>query len=82
MVYLEIKGVRKNKIVSQCEFRKAIYLEWTDPKNYWKNINNKRSIEEENDNDTETIATRPKNERKERVPMNRMIPSKKWKYGS
>ena len=50
--------------MSQHEFRNPIYLEWIDPKSYWKNNNNKMSIDEVNDNDVCTIATRSYEQKK------------------
>ena len=54
----EIKGVRKNNIMSQHTFRKEISLVWVDPKKYWKINNKKISINEENYNNTDIIITR------------------------
>ena len=51
--------------MSQYEFKKVINLAWIDLKNYWKNNNNKRSIDEANDNVIDIFATRS-NKRKKR----------------
>ena len=52
--------------MSQYEFKKVINLAWIDLKNYWKNNNNKRSIDEANDNDADAITNRSNERKKER----------------